>query len=195
MPTETPSTGTRAFTEIDPATLKSWLDSGECTLVDVREADEHAGERIEGASLMPLSRFDAAQLPTPAGRRLVMHCRAGKRGSDAARMAAASAVPGVQVHNLKGGIEAWKQAGLPVRTGRGGGRMSVMRQVQVTIGTLALAGSALAWFVDTRWIALPAFLGAGLVFAGLSGTCGMASLLARMPWNRSCGCGSGSCST
>jgi CHASE2 domain-containing sensor protein len=76
---------------------------------------------------------------------------------------------------------------------------SVMRQVQLTIGACVLAGSALAWFVDPRFVAVPAFFGAGLCFAGLTGTCGLAAVIGWMPWNRvrdkPGSCAGGSCTT
>jgi len=84
---------------------------------------------------------------------------------------------------LEGGIEAWKKAGLPVATDAKA-PLELNRQVQITIGLLMLTGVALTLFVDSIFIALPAFLGAGLLFAGLSGWCGMAHLLALAPWNR-----------
>lgn len=85
---------------------------------------------------------------------------------------------------LGGGIEAWKKAGLPTVVNTGVSRISVMRQVQLVIGVSVLVGSALAWFVDPRFVAIPAFFGAGLTFAGATGTCALASLIARLPWNR-----------
>lgn len=67
-----------------------------------------------------------------------------------------------------------------------------MRQVQLVIGLCVLAGSALAWFVDPRFVAIPAFFGAGLTFAGASGTCALATLIGWMPWNKA-PAGAGSC--
>jgi hypothetical protein len=62
--------------------------------------------------------------------------------------------------------------------------LELQRQVQIAVGTMILAGFALAWLVSPWFLALPLFAGAGLVFAGLTGFCGMARLLAAMPWNR-----------
>lgn len=84
---------------------------------------------------------------------------------------------------LTGGIEGWKQANLPVITNTSVTGISVMRQVQLTIGAGVLGGCALAWFVHPAFVAIPAFFGAGLTFAGLSGTCGLASVIGWMPWN------------
>jgi len=152
----------------------------------VREPDEHARERIAGARLVPLSRFDPAQAAAVAkpGQRIVMHCRGGRRSSDACRLSAPLAARGVEIVNMTGGIEAWKSASLPVEMDRSVSRISVMRQVQIVVGAFVLTGALLAWFVHPAFAVIPAFFGAGLLFAGVSGTCGMALLLERMPWNR-----------
>lgn len=185
--------------EVSPREVHSWLQSGECVLVDVREPDEHAREHIAGAKLLPLSRFDAKQAASWAkpGQKLVMHCRSGRRSADACRMAASLADSGLPVLSMSGGIEGWKRESLPVQVNTKVAGISVMRQVQLVIGLFTLLGCALAWFVDPRFIAIPAFFGAGLTFAGATGTCGLATVLGWMPWNRTStgsSCSTGSCS-
>jgi rhodanese-related sulfurtransferase len=86
------------------------------------------------------------------------------------------------VVNIEGGTLAWEEAGLPVV--RGQKMMSLERQVRIAAGALVLIGVILGWLVDPTFAGLAAFVGAGLVFAGLTDTCGMGMLLARMPWNR-----------
>lgn len=183
--------------EVDASTLDRWLRAGECVLIDVREPDEHAREQIKGASNVPLSGFQAGKLAAAPGQRLVMHCKSGRRSADAVRLAATPESPltraGGSAFSLAGGIDAWKQAGLPVEVDRRAPAMSVMRQVQLVIGAGVLVGSALAYFVHPALVGLAAFFGAGLVFAGASGTCALASALSRMPWNRAAGSGSASC--
>lgn len=171
--------------EVSPAEARRWLDAGEAVLIDVREPDENARERIEGSALMPLAAFDPARAASLAGpgKRIVLHCRGGVRSADAFRVMNA-AVPGIDARSMAGGIEAWKKAGLPLRVDARVSRVSIMRQVQMVAGGCVLAGSTLAWFVDPRFIGISAFFGAGLLFAGASGFCGMATLLALMPWNR-----------
>lgn len=184
--------------QVQPKDVKRWLDAGACVLIDVREPDEYAREHIKGASLLPLSRFDpqhAAALARP-GQKVVIHCKSGRRSADACRLSAPLAAAGVQVLSMTGGIEAWKNDGLAVTTNTQVSGISVMRQVQLVIGICVLAGSALAWFVDPRWVGVPAFFGAGLVFAGASGTCALATVIGWMPWNRAKSggdCASGSC--
>lgn len=184
------------FVEIAPRELQARVAKGELVLIDVREPDEHARERIAGARLLPLSRFsaDTAASWVAPGQGVAFHCRGGRRSLDACRMASSLAARGIVVHNMTGGIDAWKKDALPVELDTKVSGISIMRQVQLVVGVLALTGSALAWFVDPRFVAIPAFLGAGLTFAGATGTCALASMLGFMPWNRAAG-GAKSCST
>lgn len=173
--------------EASPLEVHNWLRAGEAVLIDVRESDEHARERIGGSLLMPLSRLSPKVINScvKPGQKLVLHCRSGRRSEDAARMAASSCGAGVEIVSMAGGLEAWKKESLPTEVDATVSRISVMRQVQLTIGLAVLAGSAMAWFIHPGFIAIPAFFGAGLTFAGASGTCALASLIARMPWNKS----------
>lgn len=84
---------------------------------------------------------------------------------------------------MAGGLEAWKAAGLETRVDRSA-PIDVMRQTQITIGTIVLAGVLLGTLISPWFLILSGFMGAGLVFAGSTGWCGMAMLMARMPWNR-----------
>ncbi len=170
-----------------PRQVQQWIASGQAVLIDVREQDEFAREHIAGAKLIPLSRLDVPQIVSAAkpGQRIVIQCKSGKRAAEACRLvnAAASSTP---LMLLSGGIEAWKADNLPVVLNTGANTISVLRQVQLVIGLGLLAGSALAWFVHPGFLIVPAFFGAGLTFAGATGTCALASLLSVMPWNR-CG--------
>jgi rhodanese-related sulfurtransferase len=98
-------------TEATPEQVRDWLENGEILLVDVREANEYAFERIRGAVLYPLSTFDPTALPIE-GRRLVLHCASGMRSLRAAH--ALHAAGHSNLAHLAGGIQAWKSAGLPV---------------------------------------------------------------------------------
>jgi rhodanese-related sulfurtransferase len=169
-----------------PHEVQKWLGSGEAILVDVREADENARERIQGAQLAPLSTFNPGQVRAMVkpGQRLVMHCKSGRRASDAARMMAEFASAGLAISSMTGGIEGWKAEKFPVVLNKTVSKISVMRQVQIVIGLGVLVGAALAWFVHPAFIAIPAFFGAGLTFAGVSGTCALASIIGKMPWNK-----------
>lgn len=179
--------------EVDAQTVDRWMREGNCVLIDVREADEHARERIAGSTNLPLSSFRPSQLPVAHGQRVVLHCKSGRRSSDALRLADTADSPlarfGVAAFSMAGGIEAWKRAGLAVEVDRRAPAMSVMRQVQLIIGAGVLLGSILAYLVHPAFVGIAAFFGAGLVFAGATGTCGLAAVLARMPWNRGGACG------
>lgn len=181
MTTATATPAAEASLEIDPATARRWLAAGEAVIVDVREPDERAAEWIEETGFNPLSTFDPKPLLAGGTRKVVFHCRSGKRSLDA--LGRYQAAGGRQGFSLAGGIAAWKQANLPTRTGKAP-PISLMRQVQIVIGACVVAGAALTHWVNPWFLVVPAFFGAGLLFAGLSGTCGLAAVLSRMPWNR-----------
>ena len=167
--------------EVDAATVKRWLDAGEAVLFDVREADEHAREAIPGARLEPLSRLNVGAVAAGSGKRAVVHCKGGVRSMEAAQRVARER--GCEVYSLKGGIEAWRKAGLPVRV-NASAPIPIMRQVQIVAGAIVLVGTVLAATVSPWFLGLTGFVGAGLMFAGATGLCGMAAVLAKMPWNR-----------
>jgi rhodanese-related sulfurtransferase len=158
------------------------LVRGGATLIDIREADEFARERIPGARHHALSRIGNGDVVRPGDDVLVFHCRSGARTKgNAARLAAAT--PKCETYILEGGLDAWKKAGLPVALDRSQ-PIDIMRQVQIVAGSLVLLGVVLGVSVAPAFYALSGFVGAGLLFAGVSGFCGMARLLAVMPWNR-----------
>ncbi len=155
------------------------LVSRGAVFIDVREPHEHRRERIAGALSCPLSR--PQNLPLSGGA-VIFHCASG------ARTEANAAALGAQVHGrewflLEGGLDRWKRAGLPVERTKSA-PIELQRQVMIAAGSLVLIGALLAALVSPTFIALPLFVGAGLLFAGLSGFCGMARLLMKAPWNR-----------
>jgi rhodanese-related sulfurtransferase len=167
--------------EIGASDLKTAMDRGEVQLIDVREPDEFAREHIPGAKLVPLSTFDPAQVGPEPGKRLIVHCLSGKRAVQAIeKLQAAGAA---DVANLTGGIGAWKQAGYPVAENRKA-PLPIMRQVQITAGSLALLGVVLGFAVHPGFFLLSGAIGAGLMLSGVTGSCMMASLLMKLPHNR-----------
>ncbi|MBK8914170.1 MAG: rhodanese-like domain-containing protein [Phycisphaerales bacterium] len=182
--------------DVAPRMLADWLAHGQADLVDVREDFEHAAERILPSENAALSAFDAQRVRERHGdRRVVFYCRTGRRSADAARRFRASDEP---VFHLAGGIEGWKSAGLTVERAPGAPRIDVLRQTHMSIGTLVLSGTLLGAFVSPWFLIVSGFMGAGLIFAGASGTCGMAMLIGKMPWNRPpaqgpCGPGGAAC--
>lgn len=169
---------------ITPKRLYEAVQSGaDVELIDVRTPVEFREVHVAFARNVPLERLDPA--PLTAGRAgaaqpLYVICRSGARGRQACDKLRAAGL--TNVVNVEGGTQAWDQAGLPVV--RGKKAVSLERQVRIAAGALVLVGSALGYFVSPYWIGLAAFIGAGLVFAGVTDTCGMAMLLARMPWNQ-----------
>ena len=159
--------------------LADQLASRRVTVIDVREPMEFAGGHIAGSLNVPLSRLAQADLPQGP---LVLVCQSGNRSAKGVQtlLQRGHAHP---VRDLEGGILSWQQAGLPLRKLRNA-PLPLMRQVQIAAGSLVLLGLILSHTVAPAWILLNWFVGAGLVFAGVSGFCGMARLLALMPWNK-----------
>lgn len=169
------------LTPIAPRDLKQKLDSGEAILIDIRESDEHAREHIIGARLAPLSALDRHDFDRDHGKAAVFHCKSGARTQ--ANGAALVARGFSQAFFLEGGIEAWKAAGLPVHADRKA-PLEIMRQVLIVAGSIVLMGVLLGALAHPAFFAVSAFMGAGLLFAGATGWCGLAMLLRAMPWNR-----------
>ncbi|MDZ3832937.1 MAG: rhodanese-like domain-containing protein [Sphingopyxis sp.] len=169
------------LTPITPAALHEGMAAGRYTLIDIRERDEFARSRIEGAVNQPLSEWEDAHLSLAPDRDVVFTCRSGMR-TEAACARLSARVAG-EALLLSGGVEAWRRAGLPLAEDAGA-PLELMRQVQIAAGSLVLLGVLLGWLVAPLWFGLSAFVGAGLVFAGVSGFCGMARLLLLAPWNR-----------
>lgn len=175
------TTTTTNLIEVEATTLHAWLNAGEAILIDVREPAEHAGEHITGAQVLPLSTFDPARVPQTAGKKVVLYCQSGNRSAQAGRQLLAAGMP--EVRHLRGGLQAWKDSGYDtVRQAHA--PISLQRQVQIVAGSLILLGTLLGAFVSPWWLLLSGFVGAGLTFAGLTDTCGMAMLLARLPYNQ-----------
>jgi len=163
---------------ISPAEAHRLIESG-ASLIDIRQPDEHARERIAGALNVPLDRLSKDAAP---GDVLIFHCRSGMRTAQAGDKLAEAAA-GRDCYIVDGGISAWGNAGLPVEKVRGA-PIEMQRQVMIAAGGLVLIGTLLSLFVAPGWIWLAMAVGAGLTFAGISGFCGMAHVLATMPWNR-----------
>lgn len=167
---------------VSPARAAELIRAG-AVLVDIREADEHARERIPGARHHALSRIDADNPARPGDDVLIFHCRSGARTKGNAPKLAAAASGKCETYILEGGLEAWKKAGLPVALDRSQ-PIDIMRQVQIGAGSLVLTGVVLGAAVTPGFYALSGFVGAGLLFAGITGFCGMARILGAMPWNK-----------
>ncbi|MDB5508887.1 MAG: hypothetical protein JWL93_1356 [Hyphomicrobiales bacterium] len=168
---------------IDPMAAKRLLDEG-AVLVDIREADEHAREKIAGARHFPISGLADSKPLESGSRPVIFHCKSGARTlANAPRLAEKIGDTCVEAYVVDGGLDAWKKAGLPVLADRRQ-PLELQRQVQIGAGSMGLAGTLLGLSVSPWFFAIPAFVGAGLIFAGVTGICGMANLLMRAPWNK-----------
>lgn len=174
--------------------------TGAVEMLDVRTPVEFRELHVPQSRNVPLDQLRPRQVMEArnggAERPLYLLCRTGNRASKAGQQFLDAGYANVVL--VEGGVQAWEQAGLPVT--RGKKAISLERQVRIVAGGLVLTGTLLGVFVHPYILALPAFVGAGLMFAGITDTCGMGMLLARMPWNRvACGKpavgGDQSCST
>ncbi len=150
-------------------------------LIDVRTPAEFRAAHAAGARNVPLADLDAAAVAAarPAAGPLYVICQSGGRGRQACEKLRAAGL--ANAVNVEGGTRAWAESGLPVN--RGQRAISLERQVRIAAGLLVLVGVALGYLVHPALVGLSAFVGAGLVFAGVTDTCGMGLMLARMPWN------------
>lgn len=173
-----------SVTTISPQQLHDLVQSGQhAELIDVRTPVEFREVHVDFARNIPLDQLHSATLT--AGRNelgppLYVICRSGARGKQACEKLHAKGY--TNVVNVEGGTQSWDQAGLPVV--RGQKVMSLERQVRIAAGLMVVTGAALGYFVHPAWIGLAAFVGAGLTFAGITDTCGMGMILAKMPWNQ-----------
>lgn len=163
---------------------------GEIDLIDVRTPVEFREVHAIGAKNIPLDRLKPKDIGEQRNGRsaepIYVICRSGGRSSQAAQKFIDAGME--NVISVDGGTAAWEQAGLPVQ--RGKKAISLERQVRIAAGFLVLVGAVLS-FVNPYFVGLSAFVGAGLMFAGITDTCGMAMMLAKMPWNQ---CSGQSCS-
>ena len=170
---------------INPQALAELSKEGKkIDLIDVRTPVEFREVHVESARNVPLDQLDPAALMQKrngsANEPLYVICRSGSRGQQACEKFLKAGFSNVV--NIEGGTMACIEAGLPVVRGKKG--ISLERQVRIAAGSLVLLGAILGWFVHPAFIGLSAFVGAGLLFSGLTDTCGMGMILARMPWNQ-----------
>lgn len=172
--------------KIQATQLNAGLQAGNATtLFDVRTPAEYGEAHIPGSRLMPLDRLDADAVKAASANpaQCVLVCRSGKRAEQAYQKLTAAGCGNLAI--LDGGVTAWESAGLPVNRGRKA--VSLERQVRITAGLLVLTGVILGTSVHPGFYGLSAFVGAGLTFAGVTDWCGMAMILAKMPWNQRAG--------
>jgi rhodanese-related sulfurtransferase len=179
---------------ISPGTLAERCKGGEkIDLIDVRTPLEYRELHVADARNVPLDKLDPeAVMQACNGSEqgpVYVICRSGSRGRQACEKFLAAGY--TNVVNVEGGTLACVDSGLPIV--RGKKTISLERQVRIAAGLLVVLGALLGWFVHPAFVALSAFVGAGLVFAGITDTCGMGLILARMPWNQAREVGSACC--
>lgn len=158
---------------------------GNVDIIDVRTPVEYREVRAVVARNIPLDSLDPHQVMEQrngsASEPLYIICKGGTRGAKAQQKFVDAGYKNVV--NVEGGTEAWVAAGLPVV--RGKKAVSLERQVRIAAGLIVLIGALAAIFTGNVYLAgIPAFVGAGLMFAGITDSCAMGMLIAKMPWNR-----------
>jgi rhodanese-related sulfurtransferase len=156
------------------------------TIIDLRTPAEHLSERLEDASLMPVSDINSNQLEAhlskhdASTKKIYLLCQSGKRAEMACDKLAES---DFDLCIIEGGLNALKAAGVDTVTSDKK-TISLERQVRIAAGALVLLGGILGFSLHPYFFLLSMAIGAGLVFAGISDTCAMGMALMRMPWNQ-----------
>jgi rhodanese-related sulfurtransferase len=170
-----------AIKTLTPVELRDRLASGDrLQLIDVRSSGEYAAGHVPGALNLPVEQAEARLDDVSPAHPVVLICQTGRR--------ACLAHEALEAHRdrllvLEGGTAAWAAQGLPTVSGQNS-RWSLERQVRLAAGLLVVTGAGLGLSVSPGWTWLAFALGAGLTFAGLTNVCGMAAILAKMPWDR-----------
>ena len=175
-----------AVKTISPVEAKQLAQSG-AILVDIRSAEEFRRERIEGALNVSADQLPNALLQLGQDKVFIFYCLSGARTQMNRDLLEDSV--SAEAYIVEGGLNKWKQEGL-VTEKNSNESISIFRQVQIIAGSLVLLGCILGYLISPKFFLLSGFVGAGLIFAGISGFCGMAVLLMKMPWNKT----GGSCS-
>lgn len=181
-------------TNLSPKQAEALLTAGAAILIDVREGELFKNEHIIYASSLPLDQVTQQLINLEVlPKKIIFQCMKGMKSAQACELAKAL---GDKVYNLEGGIEAWKAAGLPVLTAISAntscgtptascsGKLSIVRQMQITLGIVLLLIYLLAKVGLGFLIYLVPLIGIVLIIAGLAGCCPIMKILARMPWNK-----------
>lgn len=165
-------------TTITADELKKRLSRNEVVLIDVREKEERDAEYITDSIHIPLAQISAKKLPKD-NKPVVIYCHMGKR-SAAAVAAIKKDLPSADIVSLEGGLQSWKKEGYQVKSGK----MPISRQVTLVAGSLTLLGCLLGMSVSSSFYFIPIFVGCGLIYSSITGWCGTAEILEKMPWNK-----------
>ncbi len=149
--------------------------------INVCTPDEYAAKHIEGVKSLPLDQLESRVGELKGKETIYVHCRSGNRSKRAIETLERLGVQ-AELVNVEGGIMAWEAAGL--KTAATSSTLPITQQVFITAGSLILIGVGLTLWRGMMFLVLPAFIGGGLLFAGITGWCGMGILLSKMPWNQ-----------
>lgn len=170
---------------LNDADLKQWCQNGklpdDVVVIDIREPSEYRREHIAGSRNIPAAKLGVTDFSADKNKVAIFHCQRGYRTQTAKDAIMACGFK--ETYCMPQGLQQWKSCNLPLVCDKTA-PIEIMRQVQITAGALVLLGLILGYFVSPMFIFLSALVGAGLMYAGISGTCYMALLLNNMPWNR-----------
>lgn len=159
--------------------------SQDAILIDIREHDEFAREHIQNAVCVPFSQLQTSGLKDEQKcKKVIFYCKSGVRTQNCGKQLTQIATENqCETYILDGGLDAWKTAGFTVNQNKKA-PLPMMRQVQIAAGSLILLGMLLGSTISPLFYLIATFVGLGLTFAGITGFCGMAVLLGKMPWNK-----------
>lgn len=184
---------------VDSKTLKKWLERDEAVVIDVREPEEHASCSIKGSVLMPASQVNAKDLAKFKNKKLVFHCKLGKRGAMACEKLAKED-PNLNVYNLEGGIDSWKQCGFKCEKGGSCGMtchsfcdLCLDDQVRIIFGSIILLFIILGYYVSDHFFWITGVFAAFYIISGFTGMCMLRNYLKCLACNK--GKDGGSCAT
>jgi len=166
---------------ISPVEAKNLLDNNKAVLIDVREPAEYRSEKISYALNIPLSRIQSNYIQQHKDKKVILHCKSGNRSLEACKKVIQSL--DFDIYTIDGGIDAWAASGMDIETGKSN-ILPLNRQVQLTIGLMILSGLVIYQCVTPFGLVLPLVAGIGLMNAGITGWCGLAKIMALMPWNK-----------
>ena len=169
-----------AMKKISPQEAQNLLQQG-AVIVDIRSPSEFARQHIPGAQSLPVDQLKQGAA-VAQDKVVIFTCGSGMRTQTNQTSLGTASQACTEAYILEGGISAWEKAGLELRKDASQ-PIEIMRQVQIAAGSLILIGVLLGFYVSPNFFWLSGFVGAGLLFAGISGTCAMARMLAIMPWN------------